>query len=232
WRRLADLWLRMPATEEADGSTRVEPARTAAYIANQRSSTPDDESASLVTLASAFAKREEWRSALDALKLALTLHASPELQAQYAALREKYGFRVSNFSVDSDAASPRACFQFSESLPKRTDFSPYVAVSGEDKPALSVDNQQICVEGLKHGESYAITLREGLPSTVGEALLKTADFSIYVRDRSPFVRLAGKAYVLPKTGQQGIPLVSVNTDTIKVTIYQIGDRNLIDSVLG
>ena len=75
-------------------------------------------------------------------------------------------------------------------------------------------------------------MREGLPSTVGEDLLKTADFSIYVRDRSPFVRLAGKAYVLPKTGQQGIPLVSVNTDTIKVTIYQIGDRNLIDSVLG
>ena len=74
-----------------------------------------------------------------------------------------------------------------------------------------------------------ITLREGLPSTVGENLLKTADFSIYVRDRSPFVRLSGKAYVLPKTGQQGIPLVSVNTDAIKVTIYRIGDRNLIDS---
>ena len=35
-----------------------------------------------------------------------------------------------------------------------------------------------------------------------------------------------------KTGQQGIPLVSVNTDTIKVTIYRIGDRNLIDYVLG
>ncbi len=73
---------------------------------------------------------------------------------------------------------------------------------------------------------------KGLPSTVGEDLLKTADFNIYVRDRSPFVRLSGKAYVLPKTGQQGIPLVSVNTDTIKVTIYRIGDRNLIGSVLG
>ena len=119
-----------------------------------------------------------------------------------------------------------------EALPKRTDFSPFVAVAGQDKPALSVDDQQICVEGLKHGESYAITLREGLPSTVGEDLLKTADFSIYVRDRSPFVRLSGKAYVLPKTGQQGIPLVSVNTDAIKVTIYRIGDRNLIDTVLG
>jgi len=157
---------------------------------------------------------------------------TPDLKATYDQLREKYGFRVSDFSVDSDAASPRACFQFTESLPKRIDFLPFVAVQGQDKPALSIDDQQICVEGLKHGESYAITLREGLPSTVGEALLKTADFSIYVRDRSPFVRLSGKAYVLPKTGQQGIPLVSVNTDAIKVTIYRIGDRNLIDQVLG
>ena len=127
--------------------------------------------------------------------------------------------------------SPRACFQFSETLPKRTDYSPFVSVAGQDKPALSVDDQQICVEGLKHGESYAITLRAGLPSTVGEDLLKDAVFNIYVRDRSPSVRLSGKAYVLPRTGQQGIPLITVNTDLIKVTIYRIGDRSLIDNVL-
>ena len=231
WRGLADIWLLIPATEEDDGSTRIERARTAAYIAYQRATTPEDEAASLVTLATAFTKREEWRQALNALKLALDLHETPELRTTYEGLREKYGFRVSNFSVDSDAASPRACFQFSELLPKRTDFSPYVAVAGQDKPALSVDEQQICVEGLKHGETYAITLRAGLPSTVDEALLKDAEFNIYVRDRSPSVRLAGKAYVLPRTGQQGIPLITVNTDKVKVTIYRIGDRNLIDNVL-
>ncbi|MGH6802216.1 MAG: MG2 domain-containing protein, partial [Methyloceanibacter sp.] len=231
WRRLADIWLLIPATEEDDGSTRIERARTASYIAYRQSTTPEDEAASLVTLATAFSKREEWRQALNALKLALTLHETPDLLAQYNLLREKYGFRVSNFSVDSDAASPRACFQFSELLPKRTDFSPYVAVAGQDKPALSVDDHQICVEGLKHGETYAITLRAGLPSTVDEALLKDAEFNIYVRDRSPSVRLAGKAYVLPRTGQQGIPLITVNTGLVKVTIYRIGDRNLIDNVL-
>ena len=232
WRRLADIWLLIPATAEDDGSTRVERARTAAYIAYQRATTPDDEAASLITLANAFGKRDEWRLALNALKLSLALHETPELKAQYDLLREKYGFRVTNFSVDSAAASPRACFQFTEKLPKRTDFSPYVAVAGQDKPALSVDEQQICVEGLKHGETYGITLRAGLPSTVGEDLLKDAPFNIYVRDRSPSVRLSGKAYVLPKTGQQGIPLITVNTDMVKVTIYRVGDRSLLDNVLG
>ncbi len=114
WRGLADIWLLIPATEEDDGSTRIERARTAAYIAYQRATTPEDEAASLVTLATAFTKREEWRQALNALKLALDLHETPELRTTYEGLREKYGFRVSNFSVDSDAASPRACFQFSE----------------------------------------------------------------------------------------------------------------------
>ncbi len=105
-------------------------------------------------------------------------------------------------------------------------------VAGQDKPALSVDDQQLCVEGLEHGDTYSITLRAGLPSTVDETLLKDAEFTIYVRDRSPSVRLAGKAYMLPKTGQQGIPLISVNTDELKVTIYRIGDRSLLDNVLG
>jgi uncharacterized protein YfaS (alpha-2-macroglobulin family) len=232
WRRLADIWLLIPPSDNDDGSTRFERARTAAYIAYQRATAPDEEAADLITLANAFGKREEWRSALNALKLSLKLHETPELRAQYDALREKYGFRVADFSVDSDAASPRACFQFSEALPKRTDFSPYVAVAGQDKPALSVDDKQICVEGLKHGDNYAITLRAGLPSTVDEDLLKDAEFNIYVRDRSPSVRLSGKAYVLPKTGQQGIPLITVNTDTVKVTIYRIGDRSLLDNVLG
>ena len=232
WRRLADLWLSIPKTEEDDGSTRYEQATTAAYIAYQAATDPLGKADALAMLAAAYGKREQWRPALNALDLAAKIDAKPERKTAYQQLREKWGFRVSNYTVDSDAASPRACFQFSETLPKRTDFSPFIAVAGEDKPALSVDDQQLCVEGLKHGETYAISLREGLPSTVGENLLKTAEFTIYVRDRSPFVRLAGKAYVLPRTGQEGIPLVSVNTESVKVTIYRIGDRNLIDSVLG
>ena len=65
-----------------------------------------------------------------------------------------------------------------------------------------------------------------------ETLQKSADYNIYVRDRSPYVRFTGKAYVLPRTGQRGIPVVSVNTPSVKVKIHRIGDRNLIDTVLG
>ena len=53
-----------------------------------------------------------------------------------------------------------------------------------------------------------------------------------MRDRKPFVRFTGKAYVLPKTGQQGIPVVSVNTPAVAINVYRIGDRNLLNTVLG
>src|SRR5205807_409658 len=55
--------------------------------------------------------------------------------------------------------------------------------------------------------------------------------NIYVRDRKPFVRFADKAYVLPRTGQRGIPVVSVNTSAVAVEIYRVGDRNLLSTVL-
>ena len=173
-----------------------------------------------------------YRPSLDAMRVGLELRESAELRAQYETLRAQHGFRMLDYTVNSDALTPRACFQFSEELAKRADFSPFVAVAGMDRPALSVEAKQLCVEGLKHGERYQMTLRAGLPSGVVETLPRSAEFTIFVRDRKPFARFGAKAYVLPKTGQRGIPVLSVNTSAISVAIYRVGDRNLLDTLLG
>src|SRR5207247_3850815 len=137
------------------------------------------------------------------------------------------------FIVVCDVRPPLVCFLFPEDLPgKSAGFALIVAVGGQDKTALSVQELQLCVEGLKHGDRYAITLRAGIPSQVRETLSKSADFNIYVRDRQPTGRFAGKAYVLARTGQRGIPVVSVNTAAVALEIYRIGDRNLLETVVG
>ena len=169
----------------------------------------------------------------NSLRLSLDLRETAELRGQYEKLRAEHGFRLLDYTVNSNSISPRACFQFSEELPgRRTDFSPYVAVAGVERPAIAASEKQLCVEGLKHGERYAVTVRAGLPSVVKETLAKSAEFTIFVRDRKPFVRFSGKAYVLPRTGQRGIPVLSVNTQAVTLSIYRIGDRNLVDTLLG
>ena len=233
WLRLAKTVLQIRPSNDREKTLLLERAATAAYIAYQRSSNSSEEAESLVVVGRSFGDRSIWRPALDALRVSLDLREVAEVRQQYERLREDHGFRLLDYSVDADAASPRACFQFSEDLPgKRADFSPFVTVAGQDKPALSAQDRQLCVEGLKHGERYSITLRAGIPSLVKETLSKSADFNIYVRDRKPLVRFTGKAYVLPRSGQRGIPVVSVNTATVELEIYRIGDRNLLETVVG
>ena len=170
-------------------------------------------------------------ASLDAYRASLAAADDASVRATYQALREEHGFRISDYKVDSDSASPRVCFQFSDPLARgKVDFTPFVAVAGSANAAVSVEEQQLCVDGLKHGERYAILLRQGLPSNVGENLLKNADYEIYVRDRSPQVRFTDKNYVLPRVGQEGIPVVSVNTEKVAAEIFRVGDRNLISTV--
>jgi uncharacterized protein YfaS (alpha-2-macroglobulin family) len=233
WLRLARDLRQIQPSDYREKILLLERAAAAAYIAYQRSSNSTEEADSLVVIARSYADRQTWRPALDALRVSLELREAADVRQQYERMREDHGFRLLDYTVDSDAASPRACFQFSEELPsKRTDFSPFVSVAGQDKPALSVQERQLCVEGLKHGESYSVTLRAGIPSLVNETLLESADFNVYVRDRKPMVHFIGKAYVLPRTGQRGIPVVSVNTAAVAVEIYRIGDRNLLETVVG
>jgi alpha-2-macroglobulin len=208
-----------------------ETATTAAYLAYLRATAKPDQAAALAQIGDLFAKRALWRRSLDAYKASLDLLEVPAVAATYAKERETYGFRILDYKVDKDTASPRVCFQFSEALAQgHVDFASFVSVAGIDNPAVTTEEQQICVAGLEHGQHYSITLRQGLPSAVGESLLKTAEYDIYVRDRAPQVHFTGKNYVLPRVGQQGIPVVSVNTKKVAIEIVSIGDRNLLPTL--
>ena len=199
----------------------------AAYQAYQRAGSKTDEAAALALLGELYAVRETWRPSLDAYRASLGVADVPAVRATYEGLREKYGFRILDYKVDSDAAAPRVCFQFSETLAPRTDFAPYLAVTNAIGAAVTAEDQQLCVDGLKHGERYAFVVRQGLPSSVGEALLKSADYEVYVKDRAPEVRFSGRNYVLPRTGQAGIPVTSVNAAKVDVQVLRIGDRSLL-----
>jgi len=229
------LWAR--AAREAAPGDRANSWRlrndaiAAAYAGYQFGGDRAQKAGALAELGAALASASSWRPALDAYAASLALAEAPNVRAIWTELRKKHGFRITNYKVDSDAASPRVCFTFSEPLARgRVDFAPFVALAGAANAAVTTEGQQLCVDGLKHGQTYGVVLRQGLPSAVGEDLLANADYQIYVRDRSAMARFTGRNYVLPRTGQQGIPVVSVNTNAVRIELARIGDRSLLPTV--
>ena len=217
----------LPTTDERRDALAawVMPAAYASYL---RATTRQDEAAALALGGASMARQEQWRPALDADRASLAAREDPKLRAVYEALREAHGFHVADYSVDADAVTPRICLQFSEDLKgSAAELAPFVTVAGQANPALSAKDRQLCVEGLEHGQRYHLAVRTGLPSTVGEALAKPADYDVFVPDRPARIATLGQGYVLPRVAAEGIPLLSVNVARIDVSILHIGDRNLV-----
>ncbi|MEZ5851622.1 MAG: alpha-2-macroglobulin [Hyphomicrobiaceae bacterium] len=205
----------------------------AAFRAYERATNPTAKADALTTLSNSLKLRSLWRPALEALKVAVALEATPTRRDALDKMRAEHGFRMVDYKVDADSAEPRLCLNFSERLADAPQgLASFVSVDGRDPQNVVADGQQICVEGLAHGKRYEVKVRAGLPSVVGESLLKTAELAVYVRDRSPAVRFSGRAYVLPSHGQQGIPVVTVNAKTVAVEIFRIGDRGLATAASG
>lgn len=206
-------------------------ASGAAYRAYHLSTTPEGKARALHVLSQSLQRRAYWRPAIDALKTSLAHVEAADVRQDYEELRAQHGFRMMDYTTESDVAEPRICVRFSELLSRKVDdFTKFVSINGADPQSLTAEKKQLCFGAVTHGERYQIQVRSGLPSDIGEALTKTLNLAIYVPDRKPFVRFTGRAYVLPARGQQGIPLVSVNTESVDVAVYRIGDRSLASQI--
>lgn len=206
-------------------------ARAAAYRSYHVAKKPEDEARALFWLGELYAAESLWRPAINSYSASFKAYQTPEARSKYEQLLEKHGFRYLDYSVNSDLATPRVCFRFSEDLQiGKVDYAPFVATTGVSNPAILVEGRELCVEGVQHGQNYNFILRQGLPSTVDEVLRKPVDLTITVSHRSPQVRVLGRSYVLPTTGQDGLPLVTVNTAQVDVEVYRIGDRNIVPAV--
>ncbi|WP_035724286.1 alpha-2-macroglobulin family protein [Fodinicurvata fenggangensis] len=227
WSGLARAAMALESTDNERANTLQRAATGAAVTAYRLSRSASDRADALAALAAALEKRSLFRPALSAYEASLALQSSPQVQALYASLKRRKGFRVVDHSVESDSATPRVCVQFSETLVRSdVDYAQYVTVDRARAPAIDQDDKQLCVSGLEHGEQYRITIRQGLPSAIGEVLAEPVPLEIYIRDRAPALRFTGDNFVLPSAARRGIPLVSVNADSAELSLYRVGDRAL------
>ncbi|MCX7287140.1 MAG: PAN domain-containing protein, partial [Rhodobacterales bacterium] len=185
----------------------------------------------LVTMADVLERNGRGRDTVSALRLAQSLQERTDTAALLDDAIGKYGFRIAETLVQSDLARPRICATFSEDLvASGVDYSSFVQLT---EPGMVVENggwRQLCVGGLEHGKRYTVTFREGLPAADGQTLAKSVEITQYIRDRAPGVRFPGRGYVLPKAGEAALPVETVNTEKLDLTLFRVTDRNLLRSI--
>ncbi len=229
WIEYARLSNAAGMASEKSGETRDlhEQALDAAISGFLRSAGEAQQANALIEMAVALEALERGRATIPALRLAQSLSPRDETAGALERALGLFGFRLTETSVDSDAAAPRICATFSEDLVEGgVDYTPFVA-SEITGIAVSASGRQLCIDGLTHGERYSFTLRPGLPAATGETLAKPVQLNQYVRDRAPSVRFPGRAYVLPPTDDAGLPVVTVNAGTLDLTLSRLPEGNLV-----
>ncbi|MDZ4134327.1 MAG: MG2 domain-containing protein, partial [Paracoccaceae bacterium] len=233
WAEYARLLTSAAARDSQNQRNFLDRALAAAINAYLRAENPGLRHNILLTLGDALEKVGRGRDTVQALRLAQAIQPRVDTETALDSAIGKYGFRITEHEVQSDSARPRICATFSEPLVKTgVDYASFVQLT---EPGLTVErsgDQQLCVEGVAHGARYALTFRSGLPAADGQVTAKPVTISAYVRDRSPSVRFPGRAYVLPRTDGAALPVETVNTDTLALTLYRIDDRNMLRALQG
>lgn len=230
-----ELWLQygqwsaeLAADEKGDDRRKYQ--RRALYAginAYLRAATVPQSQTALLVLASALEAQGDGRDMIPALRLAEDLGPRADVTEALDAAIGKYGFRIVEHRVEADSAEPRICAEFSEPLVRAgVDYATYVRLP-DQRFAVSSDDQSVCVTGVQHGGRYTVTFRAGLPAASGETLIRDVPITAYVRDRSPSVAFSGRAYVLPKTVDAGLPIETVNLTEVGLVLRRVSDRNLI-----
>jgi len=230
----ADFWTEYASVAQRAKSNNQRQLRHRGFLASVngylRAGSAATQTNALLEMARALEATGRGRNSLSALRLAASIQDRRAVTDALVRARSLFGFRVTDTQVANNLASPRLCVIFSSDLFEgRADYRDYVRLS-DPKLAIEVSGNQLCVIGADHGTTQTVTLRQGLPAKNGEILSKDVAVSLYVRDRTPSVAFPGRAYVLPKTDQIGLPIETVNTEEVLLSLHEISDRNLLRAV--
>ncbi|WP_092464560.1 alpha-2-macroglobulin family protein [Donghicola eburneus] len=230
WTEYARLTLIAAEKERSRGASLRSDALSAAINGYLYASDAGTRASALYQMALALEGMYEGRRMIPALRLAQDAQPRDEAADLLEHAINRYGFRITGNTVESDLAEPRICAEFSEPLVEGgVDYANFVR-SATQGLAAEADANRLCVTGVTHGARYRITLREGLPAASGETLQRDVDLTMYVRDRSPSLAFTGRAYVLPRGADPAIPITTVNTQSIDLTLYHVSDRNLMPAI--
>ena len=189
--------------------------------------------AALAVMAEAALGSGDQKLAINLYQESLDIQNTADARQRLAVLIERYDLRLKDIALNVEQKVPAACLIFSQDLSASLpiDAGDYLQVAPAADLAIEAKGNRICLKGLRHGGRYKVTVFAGLPGKDGGRLYGRAERSFEVPDRAPRIIFSRGAYVLPATAGGGLPVKSVNLDSIDLRLYRIDDRNLAPAIV-
>lgn len=225
-------WWKLSELEEKAGA--LEDAASAAFLGAQ-SAYGEQRGQALLRVAKLLDKADRVKLAIVAYEQGLRDSWDSEANTRLEQLRDSQAFHPVNSRLEMTGDTPRACIEFKGALqePEKLHYQDYVKVEPQvdSSFALSDGGVTLCISGLAFGTDYRVKLLPGLPSAEGETLAQSEDLNFTVGDREPSIGFRDSAYVLPKVGSTGVPVITVNTERLALRLLRINDRKLVDQLV-
>jgi len=228
WMALSGAWM----TGELNNPGR---ALHAAFVAYRQAETADQKVTALVRMGRLLDEQLNRKEhALQAYQAAAaTGSIAPEVEARLANLRQELSISVKRVRVQEEHAyGAQACFLMNRNLSQERGikFKDFVSVDPAVDMLVEVHGDELCVAGLGHGQTYRITLREGLPAEGGLHLAADKTHRVSIGNKSPAVAFRGDDFILPRHSEGAVPVTTVNLDRVDLSIYRINDRSLVHEI--
>jgi uncharacterized protein YfaS (alpha-2-macroglobulin family) len=231
-RETAEAWAKLSEYEEKAGS--LIDAASAAYL-NAQTLGGEFRGKALLRVGGLLDRADKTELAIAAYDAGLKLTWDSDANDRVSQLDATQSFRAVNSRLETAGDAPRACVEFKGVLkePEQLHYQDYVRVEPQIDASFTLTDggQTLCISGLEFGGEYKVKLLPGLPSADGEALPHGEDLSFAVGDRDPSIGFRDSAYVLPKVGSTGVPVITVNLDRIVLKLLRINDRKLVDQLV-
>ncbi len=223
------VWLRLA---QALAEARDDHFQASAYNAYVKSTDPVERGTALILIGRDYDRHDKQKEALAAFEAGLAFTKSAVIAERVDQLRRLVAFRVTKVELSAEADAPRACLRFNEKIATKPDLSygDFVRTTPDLAGIVTARGDTLCLDGLKHGETYEVELLAGFPAASGEKTRESWKSGIVVPDRKPAISFAGAGYVLPREGSAGLPVTTINLDKVKLRLVRINERNLVPSI--
>jgi tetratricopeptide (TPR) repeat protein len=203
------VWLRLA---QALAGAQDDHVQASAYNAYLKSTDPVERGTALFLIGGDFDRHDKGKEALAAFEAGLALTRSAAIAERVDQLRRLVAFRVAKVEIAAEGDSPRACLRFNEKIATGAGISygDFVRATPELAGIVTARGDTLCLDGLKHGESYEVELLPGFPAATGEKTRESWKGRIVVADRKPAISFSGTGYVLPREGSAGLPVTTIN----------------------